>query len=452
MEDTSRELTALEMLIREGTDDDVRRFFLLLRPADLADVLESVPEGDRLRVVRLMSAPLASDVLVQVKESEREEIFEDLSAEERAEIVHEAKSDDAADLIGSLTDEEKAQTLDKLEKEEREEIEELLRYPEDSAGGIMQTEVVTVRGRSTVEQAIARVRGTDMRDVGEIHEVFVVDAENRLIGVVSPADLLHADPKSDLRSIVEPNPVAVPVDMDQEKIAEKVRDHDLAAVPVVDASGVLLGQVLHDDIADVLEEEATEDIAKMAGADPGELYEDTVIFAVRSRAPWLAPAFVGGLAVSFLLSSAEDVLKLLPILPAFLPVILGMAGNVGTQTSALTVRALALGRLDGASAWRVIGRQFATGLGLGTAFGLVLVAFVLWRHQDVELAWTYAMLLGLSLVTAMTVGTTMGVTVPLSLHKLGFDPAIATSPFVQTANDLTGAGILLLLTYAMGLV
>ncbi|MHC4956888.1 MAG: magnesium transporter [Planctomycetota bacterium] len=446
VDDKRKEMSSLERLIREGSDEDIRRFFLLLRPADMADVLEASPEEDRLRVLRLMQAPLATEVLMEVQEGDREELFEELSPDERAEIVHEAMSDDAVDLIAALPEEEQAETLRKLDAEEREEIKGLLEYDEDTAGGIMQTEVVTARASDTVSEAIERVRSADTEAVGEILEVFIVDAQERLVGSVSPADLLHAESGDSVRSICEPNPVSVSVAMDQELIADLVRDHNLAAIPVVDAQGRLVGQILHDDIADVIEEEATEDIAKMAGADPDEVYDDSVWRAVRSRLVWLAPAFVGGVLVAVFVHSVEEGIPV--AVSAYLVVVVGMAGGVGTQNAALTVRSLALGRIDSSRAWGVISRQILTGVILGTVFGLAVYAFAFAQGASHAAGLTVAM----AMLGAMSMGAALGVVVPLVLHRLGADPAVAASPFIQTANDVVGAGILIWAARALGLL
>jgi len=434
--------SALERLIREGSDDDIRRFFLLLRPPELADLLEHTAEEDRVRVLRLMGVPLASDVIRELEEPEKEDLLEDLSPAEIADIAAASKSDDAADLIASLPPEKAEDTLEQLEKNERREIERLLRYPEESAGGIMQTEVVKVSQDAPVEAALEAVRDADPEQVGEIHEVYVVDSQGRLVGSVSPVDLLQAEPAMSVQEIADPNPVTVPVTMDQEQIAERVIENDLAAVPVVDERGVLVGQVLHDDVADVIEEEATEDIAKMAGADPEEFYDESIFRAVRARAGWLLPAFMGGLLVTFVLGGAEDLLRRVPWLASFLPVILGMAGNVGTQTSALTVRGLALGRVRVGPAIR---RQVITGLSLGVVFGLLLFTFTVFREGGSDAARA-GMTVAFSIFISMTVAALMGVCVPLLVNHFGFDPAVASSPFVQTANDLTGAGIAILVT------
>jgi magnesium transporter len=222
------ERSALARLIREGSDADVKRFFRLLTPPMLADCLELIPsEEDRVRVVRLMAAPLAAEVLREVDEGEREEILEDLSEKRIAAVAGELKSDDAADLVAALPPEKQERVLEALDEESRAEIERLLRYDEDTAGGIMQTEFVAVSSDLTVGQAIEAVRGADVGDVGEIHEVFVVDTQGRLVGVASPADLLQHAPDAPLRAVMDPNPLRVPVSEDQEHIARLAREHDL---------------------------------------------------------------------------------------------------------------------------------------------------------------------------------------------------------------------------------
>ena len=447
-------ISALERLVRFGSDDDVKRFFVLLRPPELADLVERLKDADRMRVIRLMGAPLASEVLREVQESERDDILEDLTPEKRAEIVHESMSDDAADLIAALPDKEAKETLKHLDEEEREEIRELLEYGEETAGGLMQTELVRVRDNLTVAGAIEQVRAANEENVGEIHEVFLVNAEGHLVGCVSPADLLHAEPDALVTSVCDLNPVSVPVDLDQEKIAEIARENDLAAVPVVDPSGKLLGQVLHDDIADVIEEEATEDMARMAGADPIEMYvPDSVFVSVKSRAPWLIPAFAGGLLASLIIEEMETALTTATLLAAFLPVVIGMAGNVGTQAAVITVRSIAVGRLDVTrGAFRILVREGMTGIVLGSIFGTLLFFYTVIFNADVDRVRIYAFTLGLAIFISMSVGTVLGVVVPLTLNRLGIDPATATTPFVQTTNDVIGVGLLFLVASLVGLI
>ncbi|MEM8883900.1 MAG: magnesium transporter [Planctomycetota bacterium] len=442
--------SALQRLVAEGSDTDIQRFFVLLRPAEIADLVETLPEEERLRVVRLMGAPLASDVLREVQEPELDELLEEMPPDEIAEIVQESRSDDAADLIGSLTPEKAERTLQNLNQEEQQEIRELLEYGEETAGGIMQTELVSVPSDATVALAREAVRVADPKEIGKIYRVYVVDASDRLLGTITPTDLLQADERAPVRLALDPNPITVRVDVDQERIARLARENDVAAIPVIDDAGRLLGQVLHDDIADVLQEEATEDIARLAGTDEEEFYDDSIAVAVRSRASWLFLTFLGGLLVAGFLSSVESDIREKAILAAFLPVVLGMAGNVGTQTSAVTVRSLALGRMDYESWFEPVLRQVSIGLILGAMFGVALFLYAYWRaSEDADLV---AVTLGLAIFASMSVGAVMGVVVPLVIHRIGFDPAISSSPFIQTTNDLTGAGIIFSVARLTGLI
>jgi len=444
--------SALERLVHEGSDEDIQRFFALLRPAEIADLVEALPDDLRLRVVRLLGAPLASDVLREVQEAEKDDLLDDMRANEIAEIVHESRSDDAADLLASLPPEKAEAAMKSLDHEEREELRELMEYGEDTAGGIMQTELVLVPSDATVEQARTAVQEADKQEVGKIYRVYVADAAGRLLGTTTPTDLLQADEKAPVRTVIDPDPVKVLVDVDQERIARLAQENDLAAIPVIDHKGRLVGQVLHDDIADVLQEEATEDIAYMAGTDDEEFYDDSIFVAVRSRASWLFLTLIGGLLVAAFLTSVDDEIESAPILVAFLPVVLGMAGNVGTQTAAITVRSLALGRLDYARWLQPVLRQVSIGIILGVVFAATIFAYSMflgWNEKDVELV---SFTIAAAIFAAMTTGAFMGVVVPLGIHRLGLDPAISSSPFIQTANDLTGAGIIFFVARATGLI
>ncbi|MHC4939442.1 MAG: magnesium transporter [Planctomycetota bacterium] len=444
--------STLERLVREGSDRDIQRFFALLRPPEIADLLEALPEDCQIRVVRLLGAELSAEVIREVQEPEKDDLLEDLPAKEIAEIVHESRSDDAADILGSLDPDKAERTLQNLDQEEQDELRELMEYGEETAGGIMQTELVSVPADATVGQALEAVQQSDKGEVGKIYRVYVLDADGRLLGTITPTDLLQADPEALVRDKAAPNPVKVLVDVDQEKIARLAQENDLAAIPVIDHQGKLVGQVLHDDIVDVVQEEATEDIARMAGTDDEEFYDDSVFVAVRSRASWLLLTLIGGLLVAGFLSNVHGDIKNVAALIAFLPVVLGMAGNVGGQTAAITVRSLALGRLDYARWIEPVARQIAIGIVLGMIFGGLLFLYATLTGDGSFEARRVSLTLSIAIFAAMTTGAIMGVMVPLGIHRLGLDPAISSSPFIQTVNDLTGAGIIYLVARATGLI
>ncbi len=435
--------TALERLIREGSDADLRRFLLLLQPQEIADIIEVLDTADdRTRAFRAIVGQKRSSVLRNIEEGgERDELIDALEPAETARLVTDMQSDDAADLLLDLDEEEKAEVLRHVPEAEREELERLTEYSEDSAGGIMQTELVKVRSDQTVRAAVEEIRRT-RDEVGELHEIFVVDPEGRLRGWVKERALILAEDDDRIGTVTHPVPQSVPVTMDQEDIAALVRDYDLSSVPVVDENDHLLGRILVDDIVDVVTEEATEDITRLGGTDPEEIYEPSVRQALRSRTPWLVIAFFGTVTASLVIAAAQDVLQNADSLLAFLPVIMGMGGGSSTQAATVTVRSLALGRIRPGQVLAVVRKEALTGLLIAVGTGAVLWMVVHLTNQDQPYT---ALIAALSVFGTICIGTTLGVLVPLVLEKLGADPAVATSPFVTTMNDILGATIIIVM-------
>ena len=430
--------TALERLIREGSDADLRRFLLLLAPPEIADIIEALdsPE-DRAVAFRAIVGAHRSSVMREIREGDREELLETLEPRETAELLTEMHTDDAADVLQDLDEAEKERVLEHVPPADRAEIEEILEYPEESAGGIMQTELVRVREYQTVGEARDEIRRT-RDDVGELHEIFVVDAQDRLKGWVKERALILGSDTDRIASVTTPVPQRVPVTMDQEAIAGLVRDYDLSSVPVVDAHDRLVGRILVDDIVDVVTEEATEDITRLGGTTPDEIYEPSIRQALRSRTPWLVIAFLGLVAASLIIASGEETVMQAGILFAFIPVIMGMGGGSSTQAATVTVRSLALNRIHGGQVGQVLRKEILTALciALGTALVLGIVVTMVGGHPRIGLIASVAVF------GTITLGTTMGVITPLVLHRLGVDPAVATSPFVTTMNDLLGSTLI----------
>jgi magnesium transporter len=431
--------TALERLVREGSDDDLKRFLLLLQPPEIADIIEALESpADRARAFRAIVGAQRSSVLRDIEEGEREELLGVLEAAETARLVEGMHSDDAADLLLDLDEGRKEAVLSHVAPEERARLDEVLLHAEESAGGIMQTELVAVREEMTVREAVAEIRRT-RDEVGELHEIFVVDAERRLKGWVKERALILADDDDRIAGITVPVPVKVPVTMDQEEIAALVRDYDLSSVPVVDAGDRLVGRILVDDIVDVVTEEATEDIARLAGTAPEEVYAPSVALALRARSPWLFIAFLGGVAASFVIASGEETVRQAGSLFAFIPVIMGMGGGTSNQAATVTIRSLALGRITPSDVGHVLRREVTTALVLALGTGAVLFGVVAATGQDPSVA----VIAALSVFGTIALGTTFGVLTPLVLQRLGLDPAVATTPFVSTANDILGSTIII---------
>jgi magnesium transporter len=433
--------SALDRLLDVGTDEDIQRLLLALSPPETADLLEELPDSEtRARVFRLILGRKQARVLRDMDEEERADLVEQLPTAEAAGVLENMKSDDAADVLQQFGEERQQELLDALDPEDREEIQKVLEYAEDTAGGIMQTELVRVRASSRVRDAIEEIRRT-ADETGELHEVFVVDEDGRLVGWVKERDLILAEDATRIGAITKQVPVTAPVDMDQEHIASLVQDYDLSSVPVVDATGRLVGRILVDDIIDVLQEEATEDFLRQGGSRAEEIYAPSIAMALRSRFPWLVVTFFGGIVAAFIMTAAEDAVRHAGALFAFIPVIMGTGGASGTQTATVTVRSLVTGRIGTRDILDVVGKELAVGIVMAVATGLLLLLVVYVREADPLVAGIAAG----ALFGTIFLGTLFGVVIPLVMDRVGVDPAVATGPFVTTLNDVLGSTIIWLL-------
>ena len=435
-------LTALERLVRQGSEEDLRRFLLLLQPPEIADLIEALRSPqDRARTFRAIVGKVGqAEVLSTMEEPEAADVLEDLPPHEAADLIEEMASDDAADVLQAMESGPKDAVLSEVEPEDRAELDHLLTYPEESAGGIMQTELVRVRASQRARAAVEEIRRT-RDEVGELHEIFVVDDQGHLRGWVKERALILAEDDTPIHEITVPAPVTVPVLMDQEEIAALVQDYDLSSVPVVDDQQHLVGRILIDDIVDVVVEEATEDIARAAGTDPEEIYEPSVSRALRSRSPWLFATFLGGTLAAFIIHTGDPLMEKVGKLFVFIPVIMGMGGGVATQTATVTVRSLALGRIGSGGVLSAVRKELTVGALLAVATGVLvyLIATVL-DPNVTSMAWVASF----AVFGTIFIGTVLGVLLPLLLNRFGVDPAVATNPLLTTMNDIIGSALILL--------
>lgn len=439
--DEELHLDRLHTLLERGTKAELRGFLVGFHPSDLASLLEELDDGDRGRVLRvLVSDPaLAAEALVEMDwEKHPEEALAALSSEQIASLVYELSDDDAADIIGELEPAARRRVLAALPAPDAGEILGLLDYDEESAGGIMTTELVAVVESLSAAEAIEEVR-RQAREMGEFYNVFVVDAARRLSGTMSLQALVTAFPHQRIAELVEPVVTTVPADMDQEEVSRLLSRYNLVAVPVVDARGRLLGRITFDDVIDVFEAETTEDILKFVGASDEEEIRGGWWDAVRSRLPWLYLNLVTALAAASVVVFFQGTIEALPLLAAWMPVIAGMGGNAGTQALAVTVRRLAVSRESAGRRWTVVGKEFLVGLGNGLAVGAA-VALLAWGLDGNPM-------LGVVVMTAMSLNLMVagfaGAFVPIVLERAGIDPAVASSIFVTTFTDLVGFLLLL---------
>ena len=424
-------------LVRRGELNLFVRRARDFEPADLADVLTELDEQERVTVVEALPPEVSSQALVEMpEEAHAEATLAALPPERAAEIVEELEDDDAADILGELDREKQERILSEVE--DRADVDRLLRYDEETAGGRMTSHVVTVRDTATAAEALDEIR-RQAEEVDDFSQIFVVDSDRRLLGVVSLKDLVISRPERRVGEFMKPADISVPPDLDQEEVARLMARYHLSNVPVVDGAGRLLGMVTFDDVIHVVEAETTEDLLQFGGVSADEELAARWTTAVRSRLPWLGvnllTAFLAGGVVYFF----QDTVRRTVALAVWMPVIAGMGGNAGTQALAVTVRRLALGLIPTHLFVRVVGKEVLVGVANGLAIGLVvgLVAGLLGE----------GIRLGLVVFLAMTgnllVAGFAGAFIPVVLGRLGVDPAIASSIFVTTFTDVCGFLLLL---------
>ena len=436
----------LDELKELAEQDDLHAFLARAKnvhPSDLADVLSALDESRRVRVISELPTDVASFVLAEMEAAEHpEELLLAVGPEYAAELVEELPTDDAADLVAELSAGDREAVLEEIS--DRADVEKLLRYPEDSAGGLMTTDVVRVRDDVTVAEAIEAIRHQSDEDESQLYQVYAADAQGYLRGIVPIARLIVSSPTKLVRDVMEQPTVQVPPEQDQEEVARLMARYNVAAVPVVDANGRLLGRITFDDVVDVVEAETTEDILKFGGMEALDAPYLKVAFGrmVRKRAGWLAALFLGEMLTATAMAFFEEEIAKAVILALFVPLIISSGGNSGSQASTLVIRAMALGEVNLRDWWRVIRREFATGMVLGIVLGSIgFLRITLW-HAITGIYGEHYLLVAFtvfgSLIGVVTFGTITGSLLPFILRKLGFDPASASAPFVATLVDVTG--------------
>lgn len=431
----------LAALLETRNEALLRALLSQLHPADLADALEHVDAEDRAYVFTLIANEEQSQAVAEMEEGARESLLQELGADRIAPIVEDLSSDDAADLVQDLPTELAQEVLAGLSPIDSRRLKKLLGYDEDTAGGIMATELVAVPEDAPVSEAIDRIRRAG-EEIEDIPHVFVVDSERRLAGMLSLRNILLSRPDRPVREIVDRDVRSVPTDLDQEEVAELVRKYDLTVVPVVDDRQHLVGQITLDDIIDVYDEEAGEDIARLSGGLQEESPADSVWRVSRNRLPWLVLGLGGGVLSAWVISHFSGSLEAALQISFFIPVIAAMAGNVGIQASATIVRGLATGEIYHTNSWPRLGKEIGVGL-----LNALVLSGLLWAIVTLWLGtWHLGLVVGISLSAAMVCAAVIGSAVPLLLGRFGIDPALATGPFVTTTSDILGLTIYLTLT------
>jgi magnesium transporter len=358
-------------------------------------------------------------------------LVEDIDIDLLVNILQHMKTDDVADLIGKFPLEKSDAILKKMEKEESEEVEDLLRYDDDTAGGIMVPEFIALNENKTAKEAIESIQ-TEYQDVEMPFYLYVEDQYGSLVGVISLRQLVVVAPGTPLRDFMATDVISVQTGEDQEEVAKIVARYDILAVPVVDEKRHPVGIVTVDDVIDIFRQEATEDILKMAGAGEEFVETKSVMRSTRIRLPWLFASCFGGIVAFYIIGRFEESLTRFIYLAAFIPVIMGMGGNIGTQSSTIVVRGLATGRLNIRDLWSVVFKELSIGLILGVVYGVIIGMVAQLQYSREALAVSVC----LAVISSMSIAALVGSFVPMIFARLNIDPAVATGPFVTTAIDI----------------
>jgi magnesium transporter len=430
----TEELVAqIEQLISDRQDTELLSLLEEVHYADVAEIINELKEDEATYLIKLIDSDKTSDVLTELDDDIREAILNNLSAKEIAGELEALDTDDAADIVAELPNEIVQQVISAIEdREHARDIVDLLRYDENSAGGLMAKELVKVNENWTVLTCVKEMRA-QAENVTRVHSIYVVDDEDKLKGRLSLKDLLTTSTTTHIKDVYIPKVDSVSVNEKPEEVAKIMSKYDLEAIPVVDEIGRLVGRITIDDIVDVIKEEADRDYQMAAGISQGVEADDSIWILTRARLPWLFLGLVGGVGAAAIMGGFEEMISRHAILFFFTPLIAAMAGNVGVQSSAIIVQGLANDDLKGSISQRLLKEMSLAALN-GIILSVVLLLFTwLWKGN-----LPTSIAISISLIAVIIVAGIIGTFIPLFLHKRGIDPAIATGPFITTSNDIFG--------------
>ena len=430
-------------LLRRKAKTNLSKLIEKTHPADLAIIFRHLNETEQTFLFNLMlENEQTAEFLGELDEAIIAAILAEVQPARIANIIRVASSNDQAYILNVLAEDKSAAVIDLMHAEEQEEIAEILAYPDDSAGSIMSTDVFTLKEDTDASDAIRDLQNQTEAEM--VFYLYVTDNDDRLVGVISLRDLVTTPPSTKLKDIMIKNVQLVRPETDQEEVAKIVSRYNFLAVPVTDSEDHLLGIVTVDDVVDVVREEATEDFLQMAGVGKDrEILMKSSWENAKSRLPWLFASWIGGICAISIIGYFQEMLESIIALAAFIPVIIGMGGNIGTQSSTIVVRGLATGRVDLGNDLKLILKELSVGLILGTLYGLLLGVLTHYVFSDAPRF--LGIVVGLSICSSMLIATSIGTVIPLFLRRLDIDPAIATGPFVTTTIDILGVTIYFLI-------
>ena len=423
-------------LLRRRADINLIKLTKKTHPADLAIVFRYFDEDQQSEVFSLMkNNEHTLEFLTELDDLFIANLLKMENPDRIANLIQNASTNEQSYILAALDNNQAQSVINKLKIEEKEELEELMAYPEDSAGALMSTDVFTLFKDTTCREALKTLQ--DHKDTEMVFYIYITDDDNSLVGVASLRALATTNSKVKLKEIMVKKVHKVRPETDQEEVAQLVAQYNYLAVPVVDTDNVLLGIVTVDDVVDVIREEATEDFLQMAGAGKDrEILLKSSWENAKIRIPWLLASWVGGIIAYYVIGNFEKMLENIIVLASFIPIIIGMGGNVGTQSSTIIVRGMATGRITIGNEITIILKELKVGLILGVLYGAMLGLFAGFQFMNINPM--IGVVVGLSICSSMIIATGVGTFTPLALKKLDIDPAIATGPFVTTSIDILG--------------
>lgn len=429
-------LDMVRRLNRRGATGHLLKLIEKTHPADMAWVFRHLNEDERQKIFNIIAqTKQVGEFLSELDDAIMIALVQQLTPQYLADIVSDMATDDAVDLLETIPVELANEVRRHMEQQDREEFEGLLKYHPETAGGLMSTDFMSLDEYLTVSEAIAIVQQKS-EEMEMVFYLYITHGDGKLAGVISLRELLMNSPGMKLKNIMNPNVISVNTDTTQGEVAHVVSQYNFLAVPVVDSSYNLVGIVTVDDIIDVIREEATEEFLQMAGAGKDrEILLKSTFENAMLRAPWLFASWLGGVMAMVIIGSFEEELAKVLALASFIPVVMGMGGNIATQSSTIIVRGIATGRVNMNALFRVIFKEMRVGVILGFIYGLFLGALSYFLHQEMQLL---GLVVGIAIFCTMIMAATLGTLIPLVLKRFDFDAAIATGPFVTTAIDIVG--------------
>ncbi|WP_160680331.1 magnesium transporter [Clostridium sp. C8-1-8] len=422
----------LKELLLTQEPNTLEEIFEEIHPVDILDALRDL-EDDKYIILKKLPNWLVADIFEEMDEDEQQEALNIFSEIDQFKIINEMSSDEITDLLGNLEPDRVDRFLGNIDKEEAEEVKELLTYEEDTAGGIMATEFIAIKEGMTVIDTLGYLQTTGL-DAETVYYLYVLDSNEVLTGILSLRDLVTATFDTRISDIMTTSVKSIPVNMDQEEVANIFQKYGFQAMPVVDSLGEMLGVITFDDIIDIVREEDNEDIYRLGGLSEGEAVDGPVIDSVKSRLPWLLVNLVTAIIAGATVGLFSSTIDKLVILATFNPIIAGMGGNAGTQSLTLIVRGIALGELSKENAKRVFLKEVIAGLINGIAIGVVVAILgLIWANKPI-----FGLVVGVAMILNMSLATIVGYLVPVTLKKLNVDPALASAVFVTTFTDVCG--------------